>query len=463
MTLPMAVLVAVLYTMGRLTVDNELTAMRAGGISLGAVVRPLLIAGILVAGLAFVFSDQVLPRSNHRLRTLLTDINRTKPTFGMEEQIINEVQRARVFLRAGTVDDATHTLRDVTIVDISDHNRKRITYADSAYLAFTPGQEDLVLTLFDGVMHETDRVESENFQIANFTRDRVLVKGVAGNFSRTLDDGYKGDREMGVCEMDSVIIKAKSEEWVSRSRAEGVELNSLRAAVGLAVLPQDTTPPNFRRPLYCRTVESLMAMSGPEDLAAQDASASDTTVATTLNPPSSGGDSRAALIRQQAATGFRSAGINASPRVSTARVLHDRAASAKLRAAQYLVEFHKKYAIATACIVFVLIGIPAAIKFPRGGVGLVVGMSLTIFTVYYVGLIAGESLANKLVVTPFWAMWSPNILLASVGFFWLWRIRSEATAGRGAGGFRIFRRKPRQRSKPAVPTTANAPVPTAAT
>ena len=236
-TLPMAVLVAVLYTMGRLTVDNELTAMRAGGISLGAVVRPLLIAGTLVAGLAFVFSDQVLPRSNHRLRTLLTDINRTKPTFGIEEQIINEVQRARVFLRAGTVDDATHTLRDVTIVDISDHNRKRITYADSAYLAFTPGQEDLVLTLFDGVMHETDRVESENFQIADFDRDRVLVKGVAGNFSRTLDDGYKGDREMGVCEMDSVIVKAKSEEWVSRSRAEGVELNSLRAAVGLAVLP----------------------------------------------------------------------------------------------------------------------------------------------------------------------------------------------------------------------------------
>jgi lipopolysaccharide export system permease protein len=132
--------------------------------------------------------------------------------------------------------------------------------------------------------------------------------------------------------------------------------------------------------------------------------------------------------------------------------MHDRADSARIRAAQYLVELHKKYAIAAACIVFVLVGIPAAIKFPRGGVGLVVGMSLSIFSVYYVGLIAGESLANKLVVTPFWAMWTPNILFAIIGLIALWRIRREASAGRGGGGF--FRRRPRGNAPMSAPGTA---------
>lgn len=443
MTLPMAVLVAVLYTMGRLTVDNELTAMRASGVSLGAVVRPLLIAGTMVAAGAFLFSDQILPRSNHRLRTLLTDINRTKPTFGMEEQIVNEVQRGQVFLRAGSVDDATHTLRDVTIVDISDHNRKRVTYADSAYLAFAPNEEDLILTLFHGAMHETDRVEAENFQVADFQQDRVRVKNVAGNFSRTENDTYRGDREMGVCEMDSIIVKAKIEESVSRKRAASVEMNSLRAALGLAILPHDTLPPEIRRPLYCRALDTFLEVTQPEELAAQELEDSDSTAVQASQAPSTGGDRL-----REAATGFRDP-TGAPPRVATARVMHERANNAKVRAAQYLVELHKKYAIAAACIVFVLVGVPAAIKFPRGGVGLVVGMSLVIFTVYYVGLIAGESLANKLVVTPFWAMWTPNILFAVIGVIALWRIRKEATAGRGAGGIWPFRRKPPRRGNPA--------------
>src|SRR5467141_1514456 len=74
MTLPMAVLVAVLYTFTRLSADNELTALKANGISLWQLMRPLLLASAGVAVVAFLFSDHVLPRSNHQLRSLLQDI-----------------------------------------------------------------------------------------------------------------------------------------------------------------------------------------------------------------------------------------------------------------------------------------------------------------------------------------------------------------------------------------------------
>src|SRR5262245_58636899 len=88
MTMPMAVLVAVLFTFSRLSTDNELTALKANGVSLWALMRPLLVAATGVAIVSFLFSDHVLPRSNHQLRTLLTDIARKKPTFALKEQVI---------------------------------------------------------------------------------------------------------------------------------------------------------------------------------------------------------------------------------------------------------------------------------------------------------------------------------------------------------------------------------------
>ena len=54
-----------------------------------------------------VFNDQVLPRSNHRLRTLQTDIARKKPTFALREQVINEVMPGKLFLRTSHIDEAT--------------------------------------------------------------------------------------------------------------------------------------------------------------------------------------------------------------------------------------------------------------------------------------------------------------------------------------------------------------------
>lgn len=472
MTLPMAVLVSVLYTMSRLTADNELTALRASGVSLWAVSRTLLVGGAVVAVAAFLFSDHILPRSNHRLRALLTDITRTKPTFALEEQVINEVRRNNLFLRAGFVDQSTFKLRDVTIFDLSVHNRKRVTYADSAYMAFGGDQEDLFLTLFDGTMHESDRLNDEVFQVIDFQKDIVRVRDVGGNFNRTLNDEFRGDREMGVCAMDSVVTTARRERWISQRRAEAIEVNSLRGLVGLMPLEFDTIPPPFRPPLYCQGLVYLR-----ERLAAEPEEPPDTADVTLefsadsaetiplgddedttetqrparseriVVPPSAGGvglrdPQRIDAIGRAATTG-------AIPRISSARVMHDRAQSARIRMASYLVEIHKKYAIAIASVVFVLVGIPAGIRFPRGGVGLVIGASLVVFGVFYVGLIGGESLANKLVVDPFWAMWAPNVVFVLVGAVALWRLRTQSTTARGSSWFeQLFRRRGAARHTP---------------
>lgn len=98
---------------------------------------------------------------------------------------------------------------------------------------------------------------------------------------------------------------------------------------------------------------------------------------------------------------------------------------------RYDVEIQKKFALSAACIVFVLIGAPIALRFPRGGVGLVIGVSLGVFAIYYVGLIAGESLADRAYLTPFWAMWAANVILTGVGLVLLARMGREGATSRG--------------------------------
>jgi lipopolysaccharide export system permease protein len=102
-------------------------------------------------------------------------------------------------------------------------------------------------------------------------------------------------------------------------------------------------------------------------------------------------------------------------------------------AARYQIEIHKKFAIAAACLVFVLIGAPVALRFPRGGVGLVIGSSVVIFGFYYIGLIGGETLADALIVTPFWAMWGANLAMTAIGVVFFLRLNRQRVAARSGG------------------------------
>ncbi|HET8650811.1 MAG TPA: LptF/LptG family permease [Gemmatimonadales bacterium] len=98
---------------------------------------------------------------------------------------------------------------------------------------------------------------------------------------------------------------------------------------------------------------------------------------------------------------------------------------------RYNVEINKKWSISLACLPFVLIGVVLALRFPRGGMGLVIGGSLAVFSLYYVGLTAGESLADRGVVGPAVAMWSANAILLVLGLIGLVRVNRESGSTRG--------------------------------
>jgi lipopolysaccharide export system permease protein len=99
----------------------------------------------------------------------------------------------------------------------------------------------------------------------------------------------------------------------------------------------------------------------------------------------------------------------------------------------YDVEIHKKFALAVACIVFVMLGAPVALRFPRGGVGLVIGVSLFVFATYYSFLIAGEELASRGLLPPWIAMWAANVVFTLVAVPLALRMGRASGSNRGGG------------------------------
>ncbi|HYC31716.1 MAG TPA: LptF/LptG family permease, partial [Gemmatimonadales bacterium] len=272
MTLPMAVLLAVLYAFSHLAADNEVTAMRASGISVYQVLRPVLAWGVFMAAFNFGFVDQVLPRSNARLRNLLIDIGRKKPTFELREQVINEVPPSAYFLRANRIDANTGRLREVTIYDVGGDAVRRIIYADSGLMAYAEGRPDLNLRLFDGSIHQYRPREPEGFQLTYFKVNDIRVRNVFDELERNTSEAVRGDREMSTCEMLGVIREAEREEREARrDRAELLRAD-LRSLLELpAVQPPGGAEPLEPLPLYCRAFEAARALVVPETLSAQTA------------------------------------------------------------------------------------------------------------------------------------------------------------------------------------------------
>jgi lipopolysaccharide export system permease protein len=511
MTLPMSVLVATLYAFSRLASENEIMALKANGVSMVRLLVPILLAASVLSVGMVAFNDGVLPQANHRLRTLQGDIARKKPTFALREQIINEVSARGYFLRTNHLDQYSGQMREVTIYDLTDPLRRRTIYADSGKMAFAPNGSDLLLTLRHGYMLEVPKTEPAQLQRLHFDSNFVRVTGVANQLDLTLEDSYKSDREMSICELQNEVARSEHEldqsladlraalAQATREALTGKPATRVPSVSATAMLVTGTPVPPSRRvtlgSVYCdamqrvRRLRLLRFVMVPRAAAAEVHTASpfhapqqqqrDTTrprpdsarkadaAAVKAQRPDSGrvrgdtsrprgdtaatrADTAATLAPVSAAPTTDSAAVPmptaaaaappvaAPPTSSTPYLLATQIASARQnmmdmqrRMNQYAVELHKKIAISVACIVFVLVGAPIALRFPRGGVGLVVGVSLVVFGIYYVGLIAGEALADRDVLTPFWAMWSANIVLTAAGLVLLARMGRESATSRG--------------------------------
>jgi lipopolysaccharide export system permease protein len=436
LTLPMAVLVATLYAFSRLAAENEITALKASGVSIVSVLKPVLWAALGVTVVMVGFNDQILPRSNHRLAVLQRDIAQKKPTFGLREQVINEVSPGKFYLRAGHLDESSNLMREVTIYDMGDPTRRRTIYADSGNMGMSKNLSDLELTLYNGHSLDVPVANPDELQRLYFDRDVFRVRGVGNQFQKTTEASYKSDREMTVCEMQAAQDRARREHMMARKDfvEKRAALEKSKAKLSKTVIDAKTSPPwdVGLGSVYCK----LIALIAPQKANAQavpqggkpivpDAGSS---LPARLAPSSGQSEARDSATLKAQAHDVASQNASDLAVLETQRIrLGD---SARLMNS-YGVEIHKKFALAVACFIFVLLGAPIALRFPRGGVGLTIGVSLFVFALYYVCLIAGESIAKRGLMPAVVSMWMANVIFGLLALWMLSRMGKEGSTSRG--------------------------------
>jgi lipopolysaccharide export system permease protein len=469
MTLPMAVLVATLYAFGRLAAENEITALRASGIGIRDLLVPVMIGGMVLSFVMVAFNDQVLPRANHRLRNLQEDIAQKKPTFALRPQVINTIQEGRLYLRAGRVESSSNRLHEVAIFDLGDPSKRRTIYADSGDLALANDGADLRMTLYHGYMQEVSRSTPGDLQRLFYVTNVIRVKGIGNQLKRN-DNDYRGDREMSVCEMGAQVnTLARERAQVEREFTQQL-VNQVRIlSTGRSMRPDNTAASYHETPsidrIYCGAVAwAASLMPGAKPPAAPPAlpgqvlpgQVDPTRVAPPPPLPGSATDTMTRKFHTEVVAqdfGATLAATNNSVDVARIRLI-----TADQGIDSLSVEIHKKFALSFACFVFVLFGAPIALRFPRGGVGLTLGVSLFVFALYYVGLIAGEALADRDLLPPWLAMWSTNLIFLTIGLALLTTVGNEGVSSRGGemgerlGEWRdkvvgIFRRTPRAEAR----------------
>lgn len=373
LSVPMAVLVGVLMGVGQLAADHEITAMRASGLSLWTLARPLFIAAAFIAVVQTGYNHYIYPRSNHQLVNLLQDIGRQRPMLEIREQQFTDLNE-HLTIFVSRKDDRTGAIEDVTIIEKAQPGdpSPRLTIAAHGRIIPDHDNDLLRLELEDGEIHEVpDPARPDTYQLTRFRRHNLMIENMEQDF-QVSERSARGDREM--------------------------DLTALRAAAREERGHQDDVRGRVRD-LAAAVVDAQWRVTTPDGQAEfmEAGSAASRPLAERL-------DSQFRATRQKVERALEQDRYQA-------RLME----SYRIKEARYRVEYHKKFAIPVACLVFVLLGVPMAVAGSRSGRGISVSLALAVYLVYYAFLMGGEKLADRGRLDPVTAMWSANVVLTVIG------------------------------------------------
>lgn len=368
LAIPIGVLFSTVMAFGAMSASHEVTVMKASGIGLFRMMIPVIIAGVLLCGFTFWYTDNVLPNTNLRLSGMMRDIQRTRPTFAIESgQFTTHLEGYTILAR--NLDSAGNLL-GVTIYDRSSSERRSVVSADTGRLAFSPSLTRLVIQLVSGEIHQRSARNTNDYRVVRFTRHQMSLPADRFFFEETdVSGSSRSDREMSIADMTQIV---------ERSRAQVInatgKLDSTIHAHVTSILRADNAAP---APSRMRSLE-------------------------------------------------RAGGAVAGFRATVEGEAYRRKAEFET-ANKYLVEIHKKYAIPFACLLFVFVGCPLGIITRGGNFGISAAISLGFYVLYWIALIGGEKLADRGLMAPELAMWAGNVLIAIIGAFVTMKVNYESS------------------------------------
>jgi lipopolysaccharide export system permease protein len=392
MSLPLAILLASLMTFGNFGEKLELLAMKAAGISLFNIMKPLIILMVFVSVGAFFFQDRVNPKVQVKLMSLLASFKQKSPELSIPEgAFYSEIPGVTLYVRSK--DPEKKTLNDVMIYDFSNgFENAAVTLADYATLRFTSDKKNLVFTLHQGEGFSNFSNQQTYATNIPYRRESFRTKQIVIDYDANLnivDESNfssshltKNTKELlGIVDsvkqiLDSVNRKTKlaftQHRYLGRQQQAGHRLATL----------ETIRKHSLSKPFY-PNMDSLIQSSDQ------------------------------ASMNSIAGTALR----NVSDIKNDLEYRQMEVASETYQFRRCSIEFHRKFTLSFACLIFFFIGAPLGAIIRKGGIGVSALVSVILFIFYYMIDTAGYKFARDGVWDPTLGGWISSAVLFPLGIF----------------------------------------------
>ena len=407
MALPLAILLASLMTFGNFGEKFELTAMKASGISLIQVMKPLIVLISFVAVGAFFFQNDVLPKAQVKMWTLLFSVRQKSPEVEIPEGVFyDQIPGYNLFVQSKNRE--TGMLYDVMIYANSDGSgNTTILTSDSARMALTKDNKYLYLHLYQGEQFENLREQQSTDNNVPFRRETYFDKQVMipfdANFNR-MDEGGMRRQYVGknIAELNQTIDSIN----VRLDSLGGVyEGNLRREAFPIMVLPEkttvaSTTPPPA--PGIPQSSNSSLLISN-SSLKKMPPLSIDSVLSTlpTARQNEIFSAAHNLVSRHRGEVEFRALDVSAE----------------KKNVRRHKIELLKKFTLSVACLIFFFIGAPLGAIIRKGGLGTPLVISVLLFLFYYIIDNTGYKMARDGHAQVWLGMWISTFILAPLSVY----------------------------------------------
>ncbi len=258
LTIPMAILFASIMTFGKLSIDNELTAIKSCGISIYRLLRPLYVLVIIFSCFMLYFNHIVLPDSNFYSRDLLIHIAYRNPISNIKTGVFNKNQNiSDLVIYAGGKDDKY--LRDVLIYNKGQRETFQIVSAKYGSIDLANNGNDLIARLYEGEIHEKSMKNPNNYRVVKFRQFNFNIFGGTGdsNLRHSLSDREMNTKLMmeKIGENKKIILTADSLRNIYHQRLEKMEQSKQYDALVTKMLQEENKSKRYQGYNYAYWVE----------------------------------------------------------------------------------------------------------------------------------------------------------------------------------------------------------------
>jgi lipopolysaccharide export system permease protein len=376
LSVPMSLLISSVMTYGRMSQDNEITALKSAGVNLFSIIKPALWFGSIVGFLLCLFNNFILPDMNYNARLLARDIYQKKPELTIEPgYFVDMIPQYTMIVKELDGNE----FKDVKIFSKNTQSEQTTIYAERGSLESKDGI--ITVNLQNGEIHEIDLENYDHYRKIKFGTHQIIISMNDLLLNRT-SESNRTDREMKVPAMIEKIQQNKKSIEQIKKRIEtvkndiGIESNSQMTLAGIMdqieILKKDTSPNVDENRDYNKEIP---------------------------------------VSKYEKKEKVRSLNNNARQFQNEFTLIENYEKNNN----KFLVEIHKKFTLAVACILFTLVGAPLGILVRKGGITIASALSIAFFLIYYILLIWGEQLADRALLNPAIGSWMPNIILFIVG------------------------------------------------